>query len=176
MKGFKKIIFLLLIVSLPLIFIHCTKYKEPAPFFDGLFFEYDVGASKRIIYNVQVLDNNQFKITETRKRRVLSDDIEELFVDAHGKVYKSTFKPYKGKFSPIWIPVHVMEIGDTFDGGYVVTRKDKWEKWEVLVIKEPVVREERYYDLNTGYWVGLFAKTPMGVITFVLVNTNADIL
>ncbi len=175
MKMFNKFSFLLLIIILPLILLQCTKYKEESPFFDGLFLEYDRGGGSRTIYNVQVLENYRFKITETRKREPLSDDVEELFVDSYGRVYKSSFEDYEGGFSPIWIPVHEMEIGDTFDDGYAVLREDTWKKWKVLVVKNPIVEEERYYDLNTGYWVGLFAKTPMGVVAFVLVNTNADI-
>jgi len=175
MKRFKKSLILLLIIFLPLTFLHCTKYKELTPFFDGLFLEYRLGGL-RTIYNVHVLANHKFKIIETQKARVLSDDVEELYVDAYGRVNKSSFKPYEGKFSPIWIPVHEMEIGDTFDDGYKVIRTEQWKKWKVLVIKDPVVREERYFDLNTGFWVGSFAKTAVGAGKIVLVNTNADMM
>lgn len=173
MERFKKGLILLFGIYL-LSILSCTKYEEEAPFFDGLFLEYRLGGL-RTIYNIHVLANHKFKIIETQKARVLSDDVEELYVDAYGRVYKSSFKPYKGKFSPIWIPVHKMEIGDTFDSGYTVARKEKWEKWEVLVIKDPVVREERYFDLNTGFWVGSFARTAVGAGKIVLINTNADI-
>ncbi len=175
MKRFKESLFLLLIISLPLILLHCTKYKEEAPFFEGLFLEYDWGGGTREKYNVHVIDNNRFKITETRKREPLSDDVEEFLVDAYGKVYKSSYRPYKGKFSPIWIPAHKMEIGDTFDGRKLVERKDKWEKWEVLVVKDTPTGGESYFELNTGYLVGSFAKTAIGVGKIILLSTNADI-
>lgn len=175
MESFKKITFLLLIVSLPLIFMHCTKYEEEAPFFDGLFLEYRLGGLK-IIYEVEVLSNHKFKIVETEKAKVLSDDIEELFVDKYGKVYESSKKRYEGKFSPIWIPVHEIEIGDTISGGdFTAIRTDKWKGWDVLVLKADIVESENYHDLNTGFWVGSFARTAIGSGTVVLVNTNADI-
>jgi len=174
MEKVKKSFIILLGVVLPLIFLHCTKYKESAPFFDGLFLEYKLGAL-RITYNVYVLDNNKFKIIETEKARVLSDDVEELFVDAYGRVYKSSFEDYEDGFSPIWIPANQMQIGDTFDDGYTVLREDSWKKWKVLVVKNPLIEEERYYDLNTGYWVGAFARTTRGTGEIILVDTNSGI-
>ena len=80
-------------------------------------------------------------------------------------------KRYEKKFSPVWIPIHEMEIGDTFDSGYTVTRKEKWKKWDVLVVKDPDSNNERYFDINTGYWVGSYERR----LTIVLVDTNADI-
>ncbi len=172
MKKSKRVLFLG--VSLLLILSNCTKYNEEAPFFNELFLEYDV-MGYATIYNVETLDDNQFKITETEKRGPLSDDIEELFVDEYGKVYKSTFKDYEGKFSPIWIPVHEMEIGDTFNNGYKVIRREQWKKWEVFVIQNPLFPEERYFDTNTGYRVGAEGKAKLGRYKAVLINTNADI-
>ncbi len=174
MESYKKNIFLFLIASLTFFFSYCTKkYNEPAPFFDGLFLEYRAGSIRRV-YNIQVLDNNQFKIVETEKSKILISDVEELLVDTYGKVYESTYKEYKGKISPIWVPAHKMEIGDIFDGQTVI-RKEKWKKWEVLVIKDPTFEVERYFELNTGFWVGSFARTPIGASEVVLVNTNANI-
>jgi hypothetical protein len=63
-----------------------------------------------------------------------------------------------------------MKIGDTFDDGYKVLRKDRWKKWEVLVIKNPTYNEEQYFELNTGYLVGVKGRVEVN-----LVNTNADI-
>ncbi len=174
MKGFKKIILLFLIVSLPLIFSHCTKYKEPVPFFDGLVLEYEI-KGKKIIFNAHVLDNKKYKIVKTEKSKVFGDKIKEFFVDAYGRVYKSSFKDYEGGFSPIWIPVYAMEIGDTYDEGYTILRKDKWKKWNVMVIKNPyIIEEEQYFEINTGYLVGV--KGIFGrAFEFFLVKTNANI-
>ncbi len=174
MEKFKKSILLFLILPLSMMFSHCTKYKEEAPFFDGLVLEYNAGGIS-YIYNVQELENSEFKIIEIEKREPLSDKIEELFVNAYGRVFKSTFKDYKGGFSPIWIPVHEIEIGDTIDGRHIAIKKDKWEKWDVMVLKDIAAEAESYYDLNTGYWVGSFAKTAVGVGKIILINTNADI-
>ncbi len=170
-----KYFILILSISLLLVFSSCKKYKEEAPFFDGLILEYDLGGPFKWIYNISSLNDSSFKIIETHRQGALGDDVEELYVDQYGRVYKSSYKDYKGKFSPIWIPAHKMEIGDTFDGGYSVVRKEKWKHWDVLVVKDPDVNQERYFDLNTGYWVGLFGKGPRGPVTIVLVNTNANI-
>jgi len=167
MRTFKKV--LLLFVTMSIIFLSaCSKYNEPVPFFDGLFLEYNTGL--KLIFNVRSIENNNYKITETEVSEVLGDTIRDFFVDIYGKVYKSSFKDYEGKYTSIWIPVHQLKIGDAFDDGYKVLRKDTWKKWEVLVIKNPTYNEEQYFELNTGYLVGV-----KGSVEVNLVNTNADI-
>ena len=159
----------LLFITINILFLaSCSKYNEPAPFVDGLFLEYNAGL--KIIFNINSIENNNYKIIETEVSEVLGDTIRDIYVDMYGKVYESSFKDYKGKFTSIWIPVHQMEIGDTFDDGYKVLRKDKWKNWEVLVIKNPIYNEEQYFELNTGYLVGV-----KGSVEVNLVNTNADI-
>ena len=167
MKNVTKALLLILTVIIFLM-TACSKYEEPAPFFDGLFLEYNAGI--KLIFNVHSIENNSYKIVETEVSEVLGDTIRDFFVDMYGKVYKSSFKDYEGNFTSIWIPVHQMKIGDTFDDGYKVLRKDKWKKWEVLVIKNPTYNEEQYFELNTGYLVGV-----KGSVEVNLVNTNADI-
>jgi len=180
MKKFKYSLMLIFIISLSLLLLSCSeRYKEPAPFFDDLYLEYKLG-SVRTIYNVEKIDNNHFKIIEKTPWEVFEDEIEEYFVDFYGKVYKSSFKDWEGGFSPIWIPAYAMEIGDTFDEGYQVIRKDTWKKWNVAVVKRQSLlgEAEFYYEINTGFWVGYFAKVPTlsrKEHTKVLVNTNADI-
>ncbi len=175
MERFNKFLVLLVITILPLILLQCTQYNEETPFFNGLFLEYDVGSGYKLIYNIYVLDNNKYKIIETDETGILGKEVEELLVNSFGKVYESSKKSYKGKFSPIWIPVHEIEIGDTIDGRHIAIKKDKWEKWDVMVLKDIAAEAESYYDLNTGYWVGSFAKTAVGVGKIILINTNADI-
>jgi len=167
--GYAKKLLMLIIVINVFLTASCIKYNEVVPFFDGLYLEYIVSDLKTI-FNVLSADNNKFKIVKTEVNDVLGDRVIEIFVDMHGKVYESSFKDYKGKFTSIWIPVHQMEIGDTFDDGYKVLRKDKWKNWEVLVIKNPIYNEEQYFELNTGYLVGV-----KGSVEVNLVNTNADI-
>ncbi len=174
-KDFKSSMFLFLIVYFSLIFLHCTKYKELTPFFDGLFLEYEYGSRLKLIYNVNVLESNKFKILKKDTFYKTYRGKTEILVDAYGRVYESSSKRYKGKFSPIWIPVHEMEIGDTFDGRNIVERKAKWEKWDVLVVKDIPTGAEDYYELNTGYLVGSYAKTDRGIGKSVLVKTNANI-
>ncbi len=173
MKCLKKITLLLLIVSLQLTFWHCTKYKEPVPFFDGMFLEYSSGHIQKI-YNFQELEDLEFKIIKTEKMKALGDSITNFLVDIYGKVYESSTKGYEGKFSPIWIPVNLMEIGDSFDGKYTVLRRDRYRKWDVLVIKAIEFNVEHYFEINTGYLVGV--KGIFGrAFEYFLVNTNADI-
>jgi hypothetical protein len=164
----KKSVIIYCLLCIILLTSGCTKYKEPAPFFDGLFLEYNYGGMT-VIYNVHDIEDRNFKIVKTKIRRGRNKTID-IFTDAYGKVYESSFKDYEGKFSLIWIPVNKMDIGDTFDDGYKVIRKDKWKKWEVLVVKNPYFNEEQYFELNTGYLVGV-----KGSIEVNLVKTNADI-
>ncbi len=174
MKKSKRVLFLG--VSLLLILSNCTKYKEEAPFFEGLILEYgERGVDGRYIYEINSLDDNGFKITEKEKWKALKFKPAVMMVKANGRVYESNKKRYKNKFSPIWIPVNEMDIGDKFDGRNIVERKAKWEKWDVLVVKDIPTGAEDYYELNTGYLVGSYAKTAIGVGKIVLLNTNADI-
>lgn len=169
----RKIIFIISTIVL-LFLISCTKYDEPAPFFDGLFLEY-IEIDSKTIYKMQVLNNGKYRVIQTRKREPLNDDIEELLIDVNGKVYKSSFKDYEGGFPPIWIPAMQMEIGDKFNDGYTVLRKDRWKQWDVLVIKNPLFDEEKYFDINSGFWVGAIGKGSVAKYSAVLVDTNADI-
>lgn len=173
MKNINKTLIVLLLIILNLTVFYCTKYKEEAPFFDGLYLEYKI-KNKKIIFTVYMQDNGNYKIVEIEKSKVFGDKVKEMFVDAYGRVYQSSFKDYEGKFSPIWIPVHKMEIGDTFDEGYKIIRNDKWKNWNTIVVKTPDINEEQYFEVNTGYFVG--AKGRAGIsYEVVLIDTNADI-
>jgi hypothetical protein len=176
MKFAKRIICPIFITSLVIVFlslISCSKYEETVPFSDGLFLEYNTGGISTI-FSFERLENFNYKIIETETRKPLRDKVTELFVDNYGIVYKSSFKDYEGGFSPVWIPIYAMKVGDSYDEGYKVSRKDRWKKWDVMVIKNPIIKEEQYFEINTGYLVG--AKGKFGLsYELVLVNTNADI-
>jgi hypothetical protein len=70
-----------------------------------------------------------------------------------------------------------MQIGDTFNGGHQVIRKEQWRKWNVVVVRVPTTlgETELYYESNTGFLVGYFGRLGKSEGTGVLVNTNADI-
>jgi hypothetical protein len=158
-----------------LVFFGCTEYKEEPPFFDGLFLEYNLGGPFRVSYAVKNFKDDGYKIIETYKGGVLNGETEEMWVNVYGRVYKSTNKNYERTFSHIWIPVNKMEIGDSFKylgDEYTVARIGKWKKWEVMVIKNLDYGYERYYEVNTGYWVGSSGERGKKII---LTNTNADI-
>lgn len=57
----------------------CSRYKEPAPFFNGLFFKYKAGNSE-MSYTVEQLSDGRFKIVQTILFTVLNDEIEEFFM------------------------------------------------------------------------------------------------
>ena len=173
MKFPKKIMFMIFILSLPMILLSCNKYEEPVPFSDGLLLEYSISGQK-IIFSFERLEDFNYKITRTEIRKPLKDKVREMYVDNYGIVYKSSFKAYEGGFSFVWIPIHSMKVGDSYNEGYKVSRKDRWKKWDVMVIKNPIIKEERYFEINTGYLVGVKGKSRRSY-ELVLVNTNADI-
>ena len=184
MKRSKNSLIILFLVILPLLLLNCSKgYKEPAPLFNKLHLEYEFAyysplsgkGSAKTIYDVQKLDNNHYKIIRVDEGSALKDEIEEYFVDTQGKVYKSSSKDYEGGFSPIWIPAYLMDIGDSVYGDDQVIKRDKWKKWDVVVVRSNFVNVEKYYEIKTGFLVGSFAETRGHTGTKVLVNTKADI-
>lgn len=181
----KKIFSLILFITILILVSHCSKqYNEPAPFFDGLLLEYETdiktftGNEKiKTTYNVQGLGNNHFKILKTENPSFFGTGVEEYFVDSYGKVYGGSCKECKGGFSPIWIPAHTMEIGDTF-GEEKIVGKNKWDNWNVVVVKSQIsaIGVEWYYDATTGFLVGLYTSDAIGSkITQKLVNSNTKI-
>jgi len=184
MKKSKNILIVLFLITLLLLYVRCAdRYNELAPFFDGLHLEYEFisysplagGSNSETIYDVQKLDNNHYKIIGVDKASFLKDEIDEFFVDAYGKVYKSSSKDSEGGFSPIWIPAYLMDIGDSVYGDDQVIKRDKWKKWNVVVVKSNFLNVEKYYEIKTGFLVGSFAESRGHTGTEVLINTNADI-
>jgi hypothetical protein len=179
MKVIKYGIFLLLLTfPLYISFFLVNQPKVPAPFFDGMFLE--ISFSESIItYEVNVLDNDGYKIIKTDKwkdtgKAKAVGAIEEYHVDRYGIVYKSSFKNAVGRFSPIWIPVHEIGKGDKIDRRRMVLGKQRWKGRRTLVIEDEPTGAFEYYDLNTGLLAGAFATTAAGESEFVLVKTNAD--
>ncbi len=176
LKAFmKKIAFFMLSIILLSIMINCSNDNEISPFFDGLVLEYAGNGKPYLTYLVSALEDNKYKILRKDRLYTTKRGEVELFVDSYGKVYKSRKKRYLDRFSPIWIPVHKMKIGDTFDERNYVERRDRWESWEVLVVKDTPTGAESYYDISTGYWVGGVGNTSIGSSKIVLINTNAEI-
>jgi len=159
------------ILVLFVFFILASCSTEPAPFKDGMYLEYRRTDGSPSYFKIAAIGNKGYKIIETRKRGpILSDDVEEMFVDIYGVVYKSSFEPYEGEFSPIWIPVKKFKVGDTVNRVFHVVRKDRWKQWEVLVL-EGSLGGEYYYDLKTGFKVGISGRR----VEIVLVATNAPV-
>jgi hypothetical protein len=167
MKMKKRGLTTLLGVLLLLVLSQCSKYKEPAPFFDGLYLEYH-GKSSVEKYNITE-DGSNFKVNMVQDFSVLRDEKKEFTVNDHG------IRKDSGEFSNIWISVKELKIGDSFDGGFLVTRLDTWKEWEVMVVKAPLGRQEIFHEMNTGFLVGWTATSVSGTTELVLVDTNADI-
>ncbi|MEN8263008.1 MAG: hypothetical protein ABFR82_06055 [Nitrospirota bacterium] len=154
------------------------QYRENPPFFEGLFLKYEFMNSAGESFNyyeIESYENNRFHMIEKDAPVFSEKDKKEYTLNRWGRVIKKKRGRFSEGFSSIWIPVNKMEIGDNFDNGYTVVRRDKWRQWEVLVVKDSLFGGERYFDINTGFWVGLSVTTGMGGATFVLVDTNADI-
>ena len=126
-------------------------------------------------YEIESVENNKFHVIEKDIPMYFKSDKKEYTLNRWGRVIKKSSGKFTEGFSSIWLPVKKMKIGDNFDDGYTVVRRDRWKKWEVLVVKDSLFGGERYFDINTGFWVGLSVKSGMGGATFVLVDTNADI-
>ena len=174
------IFFLFTASSIGLLLTHCSNYKEHVPFSDGLHFEYQTKINRSIYidkYDIQRLEKGNFKITQMSFSDVRPgrEDIETFHVNAYGRVYKTSRKAYDGIFSPIWIPVNTLRVGDKYDDGFTILRRDKWKGWDVLVSKNPLFEMETYFDQHTGFMVGAFIKSGAGSSDLVLVNTNAGI-
>jgi hypothetical protein len=175
-------------------FIQCVQKGEVAPFFDGLYLEYDVvktyksrdeislkmdGTEVRVKvrYHVESADNKYriMKIdTDSQSGDILNE--KEYIVDMYGK------DEGRNNYLQIWLPVTRLVQGDTLYGNFKVIRKEKWKEWDVLVLMDesaPVA--EWYYDQNTGLMVG--KKLKFGVRVFgseqrewTLADTNSVLM
>jgi hypothetical protein len=115
-------------------------------------------------------------VVETETWSALGDSVTEFFIDNYGKVYKSSGDgSYIGAFSPIWIPVNKMEIGDIFDEDHHVMKRMSWKKWDVLVVENTagssIGKVEDYFDVTTGFKVGTYVNAG-GEIEIILMKTN----
>ena len=171
----------------------CSKYSEPAPFFDGLFLKYKtkysgmLGSSEyRSIYEITALTDG-FKVvhyTDFDK-----EDIDEMILDPYGKIkeevspasflYALVFSSRKlkeqlsDKYSDIWLPTSTIDVGDKINGGTIV-RKEHWREWDIMVLSHTIIPIEFYFDVDTGYRVGMklndFLRSEQA-----LVETNEEI-
>lgn len=199
MGSFKKIILLFLIVSVPLIFLHCTKYKEPAPFFDGLYLKYyEVFAKSRnaeniiwtrdIVYTFKQTDDGSFHISQkvnTQRSKRLDKKIEtppypqvgeDLTISTKGIVLKGgdNFNFVDGYPSYLWLPLDKRKEGtEVIEVIRKVGDKTRWSGWEVWPVKG-MIGDMHYYDINTGILVG--TESLVGNLKMILIDTNLKTL
>ncbi len=173
MKAYKQLLFVLLFTFCLTFFLSCTNDNEPAPFFDGLYLKYDANRIQ-YLYHFKETENYQYTIVKTEQRKPLNDKTTEFHVDTYGKVSKSSNGKFEGKLSPVWIPVKKIEVGDHIDGKYKVLRNEQYKKWNVWVLKTIEFDVEHYFEIMTGYLVGVKGKFGMA-FEYYLTSSNADI-
>lgn len=195
MKIFKNIVFIFLIVF----FISCTEYNEPAPFFDGLFLRYHevfgdpkdkekILWTREIEYQFKELKNGNFHIIQkvkTQRGKALDKGIEpvpypeageNLTIDREGKVVKGgDFMNFvKGYPSYFWLPPEKRKDGgEIIEGIWKVKGRVRWRSCNALLV-EGILKDKRYYDINTGILLGVENAT--GKLKMILVDTNLETL
>ncbi len=199
MERFKKGLILLIAISIPFIFLHCTKYKEEAPFFDGLYLKYyevfaksqnpeDIIWTRDIVYRFKQTEDGNFHIsqkvhTQKGKRWKLELELipypqvgDDLTIDKKGIVLKGGdgFMNFiNGYPSSLWLPSDKRKEGDeVIEAIRKVEEKTRWKGWEVLPVKG-MLGDRRYYDVNTGILVGV--EYIKGLKT-ALIDTNLKVL
>ena len=145
-----------------------NKPKELAPFFDGLYLAYQSERGDGTTsYLIKAMDNGKYKITE--KENLLTPKVEQYLVSQYGIQEKS------GEFVGFWLPINKMEIGDTVYDYFKAINIEKWKNWETMVFEYPLFSTKIYYDLETGFRVGI--EGIVGGVSHVLVltETNTDL-
>ncbi len=185
----KKIITGALLIICCIFIIQC-EIKEVAPFFDGLYLEYDVlktyrtraeirlkseGTRQRtnITYRFESL-GNKYRVTKTEVSSILGKLSEDIFnVDYNGKAEELE------NYLEVWLPVTELNVGDAIYGTFKVDRKERWHEWDVSVlIDESAPYSEWYFHTETGYLVGMKSGAGLKVVATqerdqILVDTNS---
>ena len=190
---------ILLGVLLLLILCQCSKSKEPAPFFDGLYLNYeevsgksqkekteDILWTRQIRYRFQQKEDGTFKIFQqvhTERGQGLKKEIEpvaypeaweDLTVDAQGTVLQGGdgINFVDGYPSYLWLPrKHREEGAAAIPIIQEVKDKTEWEGWQVwpVVFGESSIKAN-YYESEMGILVGMEAFN--GKIKMMLKETN----
>lgn len=135
-----------------------------APFSDGLYFKYDVigssGAHGHQTYTVESIKAETYKITMENythipdgRQLLVMDRI--FIVDENGIVKGCELRSYKGGYSPLWLPVGRLKVGEYLrDAGMKVFEKTTWKGWEAYRISDKPDSINFYYELDQGFLVG----------------------
>jgi hypothetical protein len=176
-------------------FVAQCSEKEPAPFFDGLYLEYDVlktfktrdeamldfeGTKEHstVTYTVEATDKGKYTVTQNDRGKILS--LKRVsHVDEYGMAKELR------NYVQFWIPVTGLDTGDALYDNFRVIRKERWKGCDVLVFKDESIPDisaaEWYYDERTGFMVGKKAHLGVKKVVgsqeqdWVLIDTNADI-
>jgi hypothetical protein len=195
MKIFKKSVFPTILLFSFLLTTGCQKKnKEMAPFFDGLYFKYEVSATSgnsEDVFKVKKMNGGYEVILDEFYGSHNVGEIVKNIVDLYGvikekpirarKASKRTkkIKWLKGRRICIWIPLEEIKIGSKFEtslGNYRVIEQKNWEDWKVWMLKDGSGNES-YYDRGTGFLVGSksISLQMVGSMKRILIDTNADI-
>lgn len=180
-----------------MIFLHCTRYKEPAPFFDGLYLKYhevfgksenpeDIIWTRDIEYRFRQLEGSNFHISQvvdTKRDKNLDVKIEptpypqvgaDLTIDQQGNVLKGGNNFYFVNGYPVylWLPPDKRKVGtEVITAIRKVEEKTKWKGRDVWPVKG-MLGDTYYYDLNTGFLIG--AENLKGKLKMTLTDTNFE--
>lgn len=198
-SSWKSRIIYLSLIMLCIFIVQCSK-KEQAPFFDGLYLEYDVlktyktrdeamlnfeGTKEhwKVTYSVEAIDNGKYKVIQNefnaRNERISHETV--FHVDAYGMAQEL------GNYLQFWVPITGFKTGDALYDKFKVNRKETWKGCNVLVFKDesiPVTdigAAEWYYDERTGFMVGKEAHLGIKKVVgsqeqeWLLIDTNADV-
>lgn len=174
MKRFKKNLILILGISLLFILSNCTKYKEEAPFFEGLYLKYrKISGCWEETYQMTALKDGNFKLIKKEgcpNYKILPPP-EKYIINIYGKILEGPDDRLEGKRIDIWVPP------SRIDDSNAKVEKTYWQNWDVLIIKSTIAPVEIFYDVSTGFKVGTHTGAMPGVapMTMILVDTNADI-
>jgi hypothetical protein len=195
----KKSVIIYSLFSIILLASGCNKQKEPAPFFDGLYFKYyeeffssdtqkDTVWTREILYRFKQVDNGNYHVTQevnTRRSKKMHEELEpvqypkvgkDLIIDKNGVVIKggNNFNFANGLLSYLWLPPekrneHTDEKGIPQE----VEEKRTWEKWTVIPVRR-LVTDTHYYDTGSGFLVG--SENIGKKLRMILVDTNYSAL
>jgi hypothetical protein len=194
----KKSVIIYCLLSI-IVLASCTKYKKPAPFFDGLYFKYyeeffssdtqkDTVWTREIEYRFKQVDNGNYHVTQevnTRRSKKMHEKLKlvqypkvgkDLTIDKNGVVIKggNNFNFANGFLSYLWLPPEKRnEHTDKKRIPQEVEEKRKWEKWTVIPVRR-IVTDTHYYDAGSGFLVG--SENIGGKLKMMLIDTNQRVL
>ncbi len=200
-KSFnRKTVIVFAFFSISLLVLGCQKKNEQAPFFDGLYLRYyevfaksqspeNIIWTRKIEYRFKQLEDGSFHVSQeinTKRGKKLKKDIEptlypqageDLTIDKKGIVLKGGdgfINFIEGFPSSLWLPFDKRKEGtEVIDKVRKVGEKITWDGREAWPVKG-IIGDIHYYDVNTGFLIGV--ENISGKLKMTLVDTNLEAL